>query len=54
MSVLELTKLFVNALLAQSLGCINSIARLCERTGEDVTQDFCMNQKGIDTWNFDV
>merc|ERR1712107_762919 len=32
----ELSKLVANAMLAQRVSSINSIARLCERTGADV------------------
>merc|ERR1711957_949404 len=34
----ELSKLVANAMLAQRVSSINSIARLCERTGADVTE----------------
>jgi len=34
----ELSKLVANAMLAQRISSINSIARLCERTGADVTE----------------
>merc|ERR1712151_594883 len=34
----ELSKLVANAMLAQRVSSINSIARLCERTGADVRE----------------
>merc|ERR1712178_643951 len=34
----ELSKLVANAMLAQRVSSINSIARLCERTGADVSE----------------
>merc|ERR1719401_1653394 len=34
----ELSKLVANAMLAQRVSSINSISRLCERTGADVTE----------------
>merc|ERR1712241_1417043 len=34
----ELSKLVANAFLAQRVSSINSVAKLCERTGADVTE----------------
>merc|ERR1711881_399648 len=34
----ELSKLVANAFLAQRVSSINSVSRLCERTGADITE----------------